>query len=214
MGKKCCVINCTSGYESQKRNNPQKVFRLFRFPQDIEQRKLWLRVLPNKIDTVLPNHRVCSDHFVNVQWGKSVNGSLIPLEPPNHFQGEPLSCVGTPNSYVKPRSTSRATASARAVNLNEMPEFRDLDSIKLSSFHHELDDRVVDSGVGLLAWGSDEDTFRIFSKSFDGPTHHFVVFLKMIDISNTINLNYFAYVKNKLISTPHFPHKDHLLESV
>ena len=73
----------------------------------------------------------------------------IHKSPPNQFEGVPPSCSGTRNSYVKPRTTSRAITSARAEDINEMPDFRGMDSSKLNDLHQLIDEKVIDSGVGL-----------------------------------------------------------------
>ena len=76
MGRKCCVFGCKSGYDTYIKKNGQK-FPLYKFPQDEHQRKLWTRAIPNVLGKILPNHRVCGRHFVNVRMTKSNrNGSF------------------------------------------------------------------------------------------------------------------------------------------
>ena len=65
MGRKCCVYGCRSGYAStSKEENVDKV-TLYRFPKNPEQRRQWVRSLPNKlsVENITDNMTVCALHF-------------------------------------------------------------------------------------------------------------------------------------------------------
>ena len=59
MGKKCSKIGCDNGYVRKNKNIPmstvtdsdsEEKIRFYTFPPDLEQRRKWIRMIPNKID--------------------------------------------------------------------------------------------------------------------------------------------------------------------
>ncbi|CAN7995812.1 unnamed protein product, partial [Ixodes hexagonus] len=58
MGRKCCVENCKSGYDSCK----EKV-TIFRVPKDPERLEAWARAIARKHRSLGPNDGVCCKHF-------------------------------------------------------------------------------------------------------------------------------------------------------
>ena len=92
MGKKCSVIGCRSGYKSCKKKNPiltLKTVKLYTFPRDPEERRVWLRVLPNKVcpyKAQKENISVCSLHFPeNVRFNDKEGKHRHPIDPPSVF---------------------------------------------------------------------------------------------------------------------------------
>jgi len=58
MGK-CCIVNCTSGYKSNK----ETVFK-FSAPKDLNLRTKWAKAIPRQDYVVNDNTYVCEKHFI------------------------------------------------------------------------------------------------------------------------------------------------------
>lgn len=59
MPYKCCVGNCTSNYAT----DVDEYTTMYSFPKDDDSKKKWLLALPNRIENVTSNHRICSKHW-------------------------------------------------------------------------------------------------------------------------------------------------------
>ena len=59
MPSSCCAIGCT------KRFSKEKGIKLYRFPSDIKQKRLWVKAI--RRDKWMPNvhTRICGDHFIS-----------------------------------------------------------------------------------------------------------------------------------------------------
>lgn len=55
---KCCVVGCTSGYQS----NIEKVHQ-FSVPKNEDLRKKWAKAIPRKNLVITKNTYVCAKHF-------------------------------------------------------------------------------------------------------------------------------------------------------
>lgn len=94
-----------------------------------------------------------------------------------------------------------ASASARAVDIDEMPLFRENNRLKLSTFEADLTSRVTEAGgVGFVGRGADKNQFSLFSKKRDGPVYLFVIFFTLTFVEDSIKeILYEAYSGLKLI---------------
>ena len=206
MGKKCCVMYCKSGYDSYIKKNGQK-FPLYSFPKDEHQRRLWVRAIPNNLGTLLPNHRVCGRHFVNVKMVTGGNGVQKPMEPPNFFgDGIPSSITNTATkTEIFGRSTKKAAASSRNQQACQMPSFEKMNKFSLEDTvdkRVELFSDTVDKRVnklkGLVAWAEDKKSFVIISSSRVGPVNSYTIYCeysKLKDNATAIKeLEYEAYI--------------------
>ena len=217
MPKKCCVINCNSNYASDLKHGSKKTYSVYKFPKDPEKRLSWVKAIPNSnltVDNITENQGVCVKHWKEpIKWIKK--GKFpSPDEPPNDFTGcAPVSTWGTPAAPT--RSTVKSTAAARAVDIDEMSAFRELDSIKQDTFIAELNDKFVKTNLGIIAWGED-GTFTFLSKTHNGPIFdfhiHFVLPLstatgRPTTSSSTLvyeKIQYEAYVKCRRFKHPQF----------
>ena len=65
MGRKCKVINCTTGYHSERRKGPVQKISIFTFPSDREECMSWIRAMPNAnvtFESLTENMGVCALH--------------------------------------------------------------------------------------------------------------------------------------------------------
>ena len=60
MGRKCCVYDCKTKYESKDGLIGEKV-PVYRFPSDAVEREAWVKAIPNDV-TVTKNSVVCASH--------------------------------------------------------------------------------------------------------------------------------------------------------
>ncbi|GFO12261.1 hypothetical protein PoB_003876600 [Plakobranchus ocellatus] len=152
MGRKCCVYVCTSKYAS----NPEKV-TVYRFPKDNEQRKQWLRSIPNKLSEgeITDYIAVCALHF-RPDTLLSIGGRYhyqVPLEPPSVFPNVPSSCRSTPQP--KPRTTQSLSGFRTDVTIaGELKECRLKDTRINTYFFQILDQASLSS--------SDQRVFRTY----------------------------------------------------
>ena len=104
MGKKCCVINCKSGYDSEKKKPDYVPISIYGFPKDDEERQTWIDQLPksNLSElTVTKNMGVCRKHFREDVRMRKQGDKFLPAEPPElHLNKVPASNYGEFNLYV------------------------------------------------------------------------------------------------------------------
>jgi hypothetical protein len=130
MPNKCSVVGCSTNYHSEKRNV------VFKFPADEEERRLWIKALPNANFQWTSAMRICIEHWPeNYPSRKARNGSLIPLEPPSVFQNVPTSCI--PGSAPKARNENSFVT--RNQHPDELDEFLDADRLNLHTCVHQLE---------------------------------------------------------------------------
>ena len=124
MGRKCCVSGCKSNYDLSKAKNnihlkkkndqvkeDQRSIKMFGLPIGVEERKVWIKAIPNLTEEVVndlkANPAVCVRHWPeNYPATKSKgNGTMRPAIPPSVFEGVPSSLLPTPPP--PPRPTKR-----------------------------------------------------------------------------------------------------------
>ncbi|GFO27807.1 hypothetical protein PoB_005431200 [Plakobranchus ocellatus] len=79
----------------------------------------------------------------------------IPAVPPSIFPNVPQSCIPT-STQTTPRPTKKATKDARAVDVDEMGDFLEQDTIKLATFNDLLLNKL--QSHGFVARGTSLDT--------------------------------------------------------
>ena len=111
-----------------------------------------------------------------------------------------LTGIGAP----KARSTSKATLAARAPDIDQMPDFRAQNKLKLSSFHTDVEQKVLGTNkLGSLAWSEDKRQFSIHSENRDGPIHLFSLFFTLnVLCNNILTISFEAYSGLKLLRHP------------
>ncbi|GFO15131.1 developmentally-regulated GTP-binding protein 2 [Plakobranchus ocellatus] len=189
MGKKCCVYGCTSGYAS----NPKKV-TMYRFPKDNEQRKQWLRSIPNKLseEEITDHMTVCALHFRPDTLFSTGGRYQVPLEPPSVFPNVPSSCCGTPQP--KPRTTQSSSGSRTDITVvDEHKTVRQKDTLFINTFFSCLSEKI--SHLGFVA--HDDKNIVIFSKQREGPIPSFSLYLSISDVVDGVinEVKFQAYKK-------------------
>ena len=103
MGRKCSVVNCRTNYRKRKKDvenenpNPKNV-TVYSFPKNFDDRKAWVRAIPNEnltVQNVTENMGVCAIHFKDCQRWRYTSRFPAPDEPPSHYPDMPQSTVGT-----------------------------------------------------------------------------------------------------------------------
>ena len=139
MGRKCCVRGCKSNYDvSTAKNAHLKIkndrgkenfrnVKMFGLPIESEERKIWIKSIPNLTEEVVANLKtnpaVCVRHWpANFSVTKSsANGSMRPERPPSIFEGVPMSSLPTPPP--PPRTTTKSSFLDRTARPDELQEF-------------------------------------------------------------------------------------------
>ena len=91
--------------------------KVFRFPNDIEERNTWIRCLPNDKFVWNDNKRICIEHWPSNFPSRVVNrnGTTAPSCPPSVFEGVPPSCV--PSQPSKKRISLNSSKSNEELTL-------------------------------------------------------------------------------------------------
>ena len=139
MGRSCCVTNCSSNYDD---NNYVPCYRL---PKDPKLLEVWLKAIPRDNTPVTKNTVVCIKHWPPNFPTYSCYGKLRPAEPPSIFENIPKSQIPTPPAM--PRSTEKATAESRAVDIDEMIEFDKSDILTFENMCKEIDTQRFSSAT-------------------------------------------------------------------
>lgn len=124
MVKKCCVTKCNGNYTKK-----QKV-KTFRLPQNEQQKKLWLSIIPR--DNI-PNHKdtvICERHWPEGYAKIKFYGKERPRDPPSVFENIPPSLLRTKSSIPRPRETVNTSSSVRSILPDEISAFEEQDNIK------------------------------------------------------------------------------------
>ena len=149
MPKKCYVVNCNSNYASDIKYGSKRQYSVYKFPKDIEKRKSWIKAIPNSnitVENITENQGVCEKHWTGeVKWIKK--GKFpSPDQPPNDFSGcAPESSWGTPQP--PPRNSKKVTSESRAVDIDEMAEFRAKDALNKESFKDTIEEKLNVHGI-------------------------------------------------------------------
>lgn len=133
MPRKCTVIHCKGNYDSSS----EKV-TVYGFPKDEEERRSWVRALPNIVD-VTNTIGVCERHWPIDAPMKKIKRFCRPVEPPSIFPSSiPTSCI--PTTSGKPRNTSTRLFTAESRQIDEFSEFNVMDMLPTwSSFVDIID---------------------------------------------------------------------------
>ena len=140
MGKKCCVKGCKSNYAlSRAKNNihlkmkndqkmaHQKSVKMFGLPIAVDERKVWIKSIPNLTEDVVNNLKgnpsVCIRHWPEnyPEIKSSGNGTMRPAVPPSIFEGVPSSSHPTPPP--PPRTTKKTSFEVRTAKPDELQDF-------------------------------------------------------------------------------------------
>ena len=206
MGRKCSTCwdgkSCKSGFATDP--TPKK-YKLFRFPKDEDERKLWVLNLPNKnlkVENITDNMAICERHWQPGFETKSVNGKDRPVHPPTEFGDTSSACrVMTASTSTRNIKSRKVTAEERekATYARQEEEGIIADTIKsweeLASFCRNLDMaiKVTDHEILLFYINgfppivdfsiSIDKTFKV--QAFKGSSH-FSILLKAGIQRNTI----------------------------
>ena len=148
MGRKCCVFDCKTGYDSQKKayiDNGGKKISVFRFPtekKEPEDRKRWIDIV-SKVNanlTVNKDTVVCEAHWPKGYPTYRKKGHDKPAVPPSIFpESIPDSIV--PEPLPAPRVTQRTSNHERNTLPDELQEFEEMDKFSFSQLQEELVDQ-------------------------------------------------------------------------
>ena len=122
MGRKCCVTGCRGNYDRENK------VQVFRFPNDEDEKKRWLKVIPRDNIPDHPNTVVCERHFPSGYATVNFKGKARPKDPPSVFDNLPSSLL--PSPAPKPRTTKKVFASVRTIQNDELAQFLEKDKIK------------------------------------------------------------------------------------
>ena len=124
MGRKCCVTNCRTGYDSGEKTP------VFCLPRNENEMQFWIQAIPRDNIPVAKNTVVCEKHWPDGYEKILMFGRSRPAQPPSVFDCVPKSLI--PN-VTKKRPTEKATSSSRNVAMDQLSEFENADII--SSFN-------------------------------------------------------------------------------
>ena len=124
MPNKCCVTNCRSNYK----NAPKKT--VFKFPDDEDRRKLWIRKIPRQGFIPTKYSRVCIDHFaeehiLRTSSAKRDDGTILTLEravPKLTTEAYPSIFLGCPGYLSETKKSSRRTPADRQADYDMRDE--------------------------------------------------------------------------------------------
>ena len=116
MPYKCSIVGCRNNYDPPKGVKRRDV-KVFRFPNDIEERNTWIRCLPNDKFVWNDNKQICIEHWPSNFPSRVVNrnGTTAPSCPPSVFEGVPPSCV--PSQPSKKRISLNSSKSNEELTL-------------------------------------------------------------------------------------------------
>ena len=216
MGRKCSVYGCRSGYKSSKDQDTLKLgneanteVKFFRFPKGPDQRRKWVRALPNnlKVEDITDNMTVCSKHFPPDVQKRKHQSHWIPVEPPTLCLIKEKSCCSAPQPKARP--TKRSLADSRRDDPDkELWNFLDKQKFKLDSFCSKLQLELSPFNA-LLVWGLDNKSFSILSVARQGPVYNFAIHCEVKKVSDNYisELCYEAYSALKRVR-PKCLHRD------
>ena len=185
MGRKCSAFKCDSGYNKYRRKKTsenisdknKEQIRIYSFPKNLDDRKAWVRALPNAIsvENITENMGLCSIHFKDCKNWRKGNRFPVPNEPPTYFPNVPKSTIGTPQPAK--RKTSRATASARCPDPDD--EFNDYIQNQVIKLDDNFTKNVTDifkdyNGNVMFA----NNGFSFLSAERNGPLHNCSIYFK------------------------------------
>ena len=122
MGRACSVAGCRTGYKGKQDKGRPKLSR-FSFPMDLDECKLWLAALPNKIrlEDVTKNMSVCERHWSGWLDGSTPrrrNGLIYyPTVPPDLFDFTPY--PADYGRYVNNKVKSKTRVKLNNTNVKE-----------------------------------------------------------------------------------------------
>ena len=177
MPDRCSVTKCRSNYDSV-----EGYITVFRFPNDVEQRNLWLRKIPRKDWIPGPSARVCELHFdqkfvskeleyIDAKGNKKMfprtHPILLPGAVPTIFQNVPKYLSSTPNrersdpekrrKIVEEREETAREQAAEAILLSQLIlDFNDL----VNSYAEHVDANIP------WKFEISDDSFAVFKIDF------------------------------------------------
>jgi len=174
-----------------------KTVKLYTFPRDPEERRVWLRVLPNKVcpyKAEKENISVCSLHFPeNVRFNDKEGKHRRPIDPPSVFDIKETSCIGTPPPKPRPtKKAHRATRNPAPHPDAELHELQRREKLSASDFAARLMALLTAFTTCVVVWTSDK-TFSILSKAKEGPIFDFAIHFS-IHGESIYTLQYEAYI--------------------
>ena len=123
MGRKCCVIFCKVNNDDDRKT---KIFRLPSEKRCAEERKTWIKSIPNSIHNSKYTS-ICEKHWPPGYKTVAMHGKLRPSEPPSIFSHLPKSVI--PTAPSKPRLTSRCRFENRTAVADQYAQFKKKDNL-------------------------------------------------------------------------------------
>ena len=171
MGRKCTVMNCKTGYDSQK-NQPH--IMVYGFPSDPDECRKWVAMIPNKV-TPSKYVGVCALHWPEDTPTVLRGRYRIPAMPPSINLGV-TNVSNIPTAYsVTPRPTKKTTsASRREPEADPLDLFREQNSFKPRTLRKNLQKLL--RLYGTAGCNADKTEQILASTERCGPVHAFVVY--------------------------------------
>ena len=139
MLRKCCAYACRTNYDRKTNNteDPGKKLSVNRLPTDTEERRKWMKAVPNANLTVNSNIVLCELHWPKKFETIKVRGrKLRPKNPPSVWPRVPTSQIPTP--LASERTTKRTSSAVRNSKDDELNLFLLKDAVLFSVLKHEL----------------------------------------------------------------------------
>ena len=187
MGRSCCVIDCKTGYRSEKKKENYKTVTIYSFPKDKETCIAWLRAIPNKIkiDDIIrdengierlnKNYGVCAKHFPENAPFKQVNRHRIPQVPPSVF------AENIPNSvfYSPPPLSKRPYNPNRNVLPDQIGQFQETYVFRFMT-KETVKDKLKEKLECIGDIFEKDNKLYVFSEDRDGSVFKFFVLFTLI----------------------------------
>ena len=137
MGRKCCVIFCKGNNDDERKT---KIFRLPSEKRCAEERKNWIKSIPNSIhDSKYTS--ICEKHWPPGYKTVAMHGKLRPSEPPSIFSHLPKSVI--PTTPSKPRPTSKCRFENSTAVADQYAQFKKKDNLTFEVLSKEAATHVL-----------------------------------------------------------------------
>ena len=186
MVYKCSVYGCKNNYDPKKGEPSRTKIKLYRFPNNEDERNVWIRCLPNDEFTWTESKRVCIEHWPPEFPTRIVNrnGTVGPAVPPSVFAGVPPSCV--PTQPPKKRPTRTSSRCREEENILTLPSDSSSEAVENCEYEYNQSLPPPDLLAKILSEIFPEDNIinnvqkvTLSSYDYDGPVPRYVIFLEM-----------------------------------